>query len=134
MDCSRRNWEEKIQKINNIIGAWCYRDLSLKGRALLINSLLTSTLWYNVTSLPVPSWAISQIEYSIYGFFSKNKHPLVDRDILALPLREGGFNIPRLETKIQAFRLNSLRRLLTEEDAHWKHFTAYLTRKNLIFL
>ena len=30
IDCSRRNWEEKIQKINNIIGAWCHRDLSLK--------------------------------------------------------------------------------------------------------
>ena len=128
IDCSRRNWEGKIQKINNIIGAWCHRDLSLKGRALLINSLLTSTLWYNVTSLAVPSWAISQIEDAIYGFFWKNKHPLVNRDILALPLREGGFNIPRLETKIQAFRLNSLRRLLTEEDAHWKHFTAYFLR------
>ena len=38
---------------NNIIGAWCHRDLILKGRALLINSLLTSTLWYNVTSLAV---------------------------------------------------------------------------------
>ena len=125
IDCSRRNWEEKIQKINNIIGAWCHRDLSLKGRALLINSLLTSTLWYNVTSLAVPSWAISQIEQAIYGFFWKDKQPLVNRDILALPLREGGFNIPRLETKIQAFRLNSLRKLLTEEDAHWKHFTAY---------
>ena len=81
----------------------------------------------------MPSWAISQIEYAIYGFFSKNKHPLVNRDILALPLREGGFNIPQLETKIQAFRLNSLRRLLTKEDAHWTHFTAYFTRKNLIF-
>ena len=44
---------------------------------------------------------------------------------MALPLREGGFNIPRLKTEIQAFRLNSLRRLLTEEDAHCKHFTAY---------
>ena len=47
---------------------------------------------------------------------------------MALPLREGGFNIPRLEMKIQAFHLNSLRRLLTEEDAHWKHFTAYFLR------
>ena len=73
----------------------------------------------------MPSWAISQIEHAIYGFFWKDKHPLVNRDILALPLREGGFNIPRLETKIQAFRLNSLRKLLTEEDAHWKHLTAY---------
>lgn len=36
----------------------------------------------------------------------------------ALPLSEVGFNIPRLENKIQALRGNTLRRLLTEEDAH----------------
>ena len=128
VDCSQINWETKIQKINNVIGVWQHRDLSLKGRALLINSLLTSTLWYNVISLSVPSWACAQIEQAIYGFFWNNKHPLVNRDILALPLSEGGFNIPRLETKIQAFRMNTLKRLLTPEDAHWKNFTAHFLR------
>ena len=127
-DCTERNWEEKIQKIINILEAWRHRELSFKGRALLINSLVTSTLWYNVTSLAVPSWAIQQIEQVIYCFFWNNKHPLVNRDILALPLKEGGFNIPRLETRIQAFRLNTLRRLLSDEEAHWKHFTSHFLR------
>ena len=58
VDYTKRNWETKIQKINNILEAWRHRELSFKGRALLINSLATSTLWYNVTSLAVPSWAI----------------------------------------------------------------------------
>ena len=69
-------------------------------------------------SLNVPPWACVKIEQAIYGFFWKNKHPLVNRDILALHLSEGGFNIPRLKTKIQAFRMNTLKRLLTTEDAH----------------
>ena len=128
VDCAQKNWEAKLQKINRIIGAWRHRDLSLKGRALLINTLLTSTLWYNVTSLPVPPWASAQIEQAIYSFFWNYKRPMVNRDILALPLKEGGFNIPRLETRIQAFRLNTLRRLLTEDDAHWKYFTAHFLR------
>ena len=68
------------------------------------------------------------MEQAIYSFFWNNKHPLVNRDILALPLKDGGFNIPRLETKIQAFRLNTLKRLLSGEDAHWKYFTAYFLR------
>ena len=59
---------------------------------------------------------------------SKCKGPLVNRDILALPLKEGGFNIGRLDSKIQALRLNTLRRMLTGEGAHWKHFTAYFLR------
>ena len=127
-DCTRLNWETKIQKIKNVIAAWRQRALSFKGKALVINGLLTSTLWYNATTLAMPAWAISQIEELIYDFFwSYNRH-LVNKDILALPLKEGGFNIPRLKTKIQALRLNTLRRLLSEEQAHWKHFTAHYLR------
>jgi exonuclease III len=128
VDCTRLNWEVKIQRINNIIASWRYRELSYKGKALVINGLLTSTLWYNATSLPMPAWAISQIETSIYDFFWNYKRHLVNKDILALPVQQGGFNIPRIETKIQSLRLNTLRRLLSAEDAHWKYFVAYFFR------
>ena len=53
VDCTQKNWEAKIEKIKNIVAAWRHRELSFKGRALLI-TLLTSTLWYNVTSLSMP--------------------------------------------------------------------------------
>ena len=61
VDCTQRNWEAKIQKIQNIVDAYRHRDLSFKGRDLLINTLLTSTLWYNVMSLSMPPWAVAQI-------------------------------------------------------------------------
>ena len=109
VDCTRLNWEVKIQRINNIIAAWRHRELSYKDKALVRNGLLTSTLWYNSTSLPMLAWAISQIEESIYDFFWNYKRHCVNKDILALPLKEGGFNIPRLKTKMQALRLNTLR-------------------------
>lgn len=108
VDCTRKNWEAKIQKINSIISAWRLRNLSYKGKALIINGLLTSTLWYNITALPVPSWAVTQIEPVIYDFFWDYKRHLVNKDILALPLSDGGLNIPRLQTKIDAFRLNTV--------------------------
>lgn len=40
VDCTRLNLEAKIQRINSIITAWRYRDLSFKGKALVINDLL----------------------------------------------------------------------------------------------
>jgi len=76
----------------------------------------------------MPAWAVSQIEQSLYDFFWNYKRHLATKDILALPLKEGGFNIPRLQTKIGSLRLNTLRRLFSEEKAHWKHFTSYLLR------
>ena len=128
VDCTKLNWDCKVKKITNIINAWIHRDLSYKGKTLVINDLLTSTLWYCATSLSISSWAVKQIEQGIYCFFWSGKKPLVNRDILALPLEEGGFNIVRLNSKIQALRLNTLRRIILGEEAHSKHFTAYFLR------
>jgi len=54
VDCTQRNLEPRIQKISNTIAAWSHRELSFKGKALVINGLLTSTLWYTATSNPMP--------------------------------------------------------------------------------
>ena len=69
IDCSQTNWESKIQKINNIVDAWRLRDLSFNGKAFVINGILTSTLWYNATSLSLPSWAVTRIGQAVYRFF-----------------------------------------------------------------
>lgn len=43
IDCTRLNLEPRIKKICNTIAAWKHRDLSYKGKTLVINGLLTST-------------------------------------------------------------------------------------------
>ena len=128
VDCTKLNIDRRLQSLRNTIAAWKHRDVSFKGKALVINGLLTSTLWYTATSIHLPPWAITEIEQEVYNFFWDYKKPLTTRDILALPLSEGGFNIHRINTKIQGLRLNTLRRLISPEPAHWKHFTAYFLR------
>ena len=127
-DCTKINIEKRIKKIKDTISTWKSRDLSFKGKTLIINGLLTSTLWYTATSTPIPSWAVSDIEQAIYNFFWDNKAPLTTRDILALPTAKGGFNIHRIQPKIEALRLNSIRRLLDPTPAHWKNFTEHFLR------
>ena len=133
-DCTRLNLDRRLQSLRNTIAAWKHRDLSFKGKALVINGLLTSTLWYTLTSVHLPPWAVTELETEIYNFFWDYKKPLTTRDIIALPLAEGGFNVHRLQTKLYALRLNTLRRLISPEPAHWKHFMAYFLRLNSLKL
>ena len=128
IDCTRLNLQPRITKITNTITAWSNRDLSFKGKTLVINGLLTSVLWYHATALPIPAWAVRDIEQSIYSFFWSNKMPLVKRDTLALPRDEGGFNVHRIGPKITALRLSTLRRYLDPEQASWKHFVTHYLR------
>ena len=95
VDCIKLNIERRLQSLRNTIAAWKHRDLSFKGKALVINGLLTSTLWYTATSIHLPPWAITEIEQEIYHFFGDFKKLLTTCNILALPLSEGGFNIQR---------------------------------------
>ncbi len=127
-DCTNKNLEGKIQKLEGIINAWTHRDLSYIGKALVINGLLTSILWYMATTIHIPPQEIQELEQIIYRFFWSKKAPLVNRDILALPLSQGGFNLQRIELKIKALRLNTLRRLLDPEPAHWKRLAEYFLR------
>ena len=76
VDCTRLNLEPRIQKTKNTIEAWRHRELSYKGKALIINGLLTSTLWYTATSTHIPKWAISEIEQALYNFFWTPNTPL----------------------------------------------------------
>ena len=47
---------------------------------------------------------------------------------MALPTLEGGHNIHRLAPKIEALRINTLRRLLHPEPAPWKSFVEHFLR------
>ena len=64
VDCMRLNLQPRTSKINNTITAWYNRNLSFKGKTLVINGLLTSVLWYHATALPIPAWAVRDIEQS----------------------------------------------------------------------
>ena len=74
-DCTQMNIAKRLQSIRNTISAWRHRDLSFKGKVIVINGLLTSALWYSATSVHLPPWAISQIESEIYNFFWNSKKP-----------------------------------------------------------
>ena len=125
VDCTHRNLQPCIQKVQNTVEAWRHRDLSYKGKVLVINGLLTSTLWYSATSIHMPQWAITEIEQLVYNLFWDNKQPLVTCDTLALPTAEGSHSIHHLQPKIEVLRLNTLQGLLNPEPAHWKTFTAH---------
>lgn len=63
-----------IHKLRTISANWNHRNLSLKGKALVINGLLTSTLRYLAANVhSPPPWAIQEIKDIISAFLWNNK-------------------------------------------------------------
>lgn len=61
-------WMDKINKIKNCIQVWKKRDLTLKGRVLIIKSLLISQIGFEIEMRNIPNNVIKTIENLIWNF------------------------------------------------------------------
>ena len=55
------NWTSHIEKFEKRLNMWCSRTLSLKGEALIINTLGASGLWYTATVVKMPDWVQTRV-------------------------------------------------------------------------
>ncbi|CAM4605007.1 unnamed protein product [Caretta caretta] len=107
------NWQNLEGGVIERIRKWTrlLRCLSLRGRALVLNQLVLSTLWYRLNTLaPAPGF-LSHLRRLILEFFWSGLH-WAPVGVLHLPLKEGGQGLKCLYTQVRVFRLQALQRLL----------------------
>lgn len=72
-DLSHDNWDPRIQALKNLLSSWRQRSLTFQGKALVINALALSGLWYLGSVMCPPDWVISKINTEIFSFFGRGK-------------------------------------------------------------
>ena len=102
-------WSSLQLKLLNRSHSLQSRNLSIKGRVLILNSFLLSKLWYYVPICPPPPHSIKSIQTIINNFIwnSSKTHPAFQTSIL--PPSAGGISLPnfKLECKIRSAKLFS---------------------------
>ncbi|CAM5165421.1 unnamed protein product [Eretmochelys imbricata] len=107
------NWQNLEGGVIERIRRWTrlLRCLSLRGRALVLNQLVLSTLWYRLNTLaPAPGF-LTHLRRLILEFFWSGMH-WAPVGVLHLPLKEGGQGLKCLYTQVRVFHLQVLQRLL----------------------
>ncbi|CAM5113992.1 unnamed protein product [Eretmochelys imbricata] len=107
------NWENLEGGVIERLRKWTglLRCLSLRGRALVLNQLVLSMLWYRLNTLvPAPD-SLTNLRTSILEFFWSGMH-WAPVGVLHLPLKEGGQGLKCLHTQVRVFHLQALQRLL----------------------
>ena len=54
------NWGPRITAVKNCSNAWGLRKLSFLRRAVVINALALSHIWYVASLLPMPNWVLGR--------------------------------------------------------------------------
>lgn len=122
-------WDSKIHEISTICASWQQRSLSFHGRAIVINSLALSKLWYLATNAVIPDKVIQPINQIIFRFVWNKKREWLARTSVTQPPRQGGLGVVDIAKKQLSLHFLWVKRFIQDPQAPWStFFHQYLTR------
>ncbi|KAI4883755.1 hypothetical protein NFI96_007667 [Prochilodus magdalenae] len=109
----KKNWDGVVEKVCAKLSKWTWvlPQLSYRGRVLVANNLVASMLWHRLAVLEPPASLIKDIQMRIVNFFWSGQH-WIPAPALYLPLQEGGQGLIDLSSRVKAFRLQTVQRLI----------------------
>lgn len=110
----KKNWEGLIEKVEGRLAKWkwIHSQLSFRGRVLIINNLVASTLWHKLSCVEPPIGLLPRLQAIFVNFFWNKLH-WVPQSVLFLPKEEGGQGLIHLPSRLATFRLQFIQRFLT---------------------
>jgi len=114
-------WLSILDSAQRRVNNYSKRDLSLKGRVVVIKQLLLPLFVYPSFVLVCPSHIIRRLQQTLDSFLWNGKSPKVPKHILELPVSKGGLAYPNVERMFQSIRLSWTKELFASEtDGSWK--------------
>ncbi len=93
--------------------------MSYRGRFLIVNNLVASSLWHKFACVDPPIHLVAKIQATLIDFFWDKLH-WVPQSVLFLPKEEGGQGLIHLQSRMATFRLQRIQRLLVGSvDFKW---------------
>lgn len=125
-----KNWDGIIEKMCVRLSNWKWilPRLSYRGRVLIVNNLIASSLWHKMAVVDPPVNLVKDIQRQLVNFFWSGQHWL-RAAVLYLPVCEGGQGLIDIESRVAAFRLQAAQRLLHKRHISWTDVACGLLRK-----
>ena len=106
------NWKPRIAAVENTLSSWRQRILSFQGRALVINTLVLSQVWYVASLIHMPPWVLGKLLRLVFSFFWKGKMDLVAPTVVVQAPSVDGFSVVDVKLKVQSLLVQWVRRFV----------------------
>ena len=113
--CEKKNWYEKIEKMESILNAWSKRNLTLFGSVTIIKSLAISKIVFSVQNTYMPPDITLKIEKVLYSFLWKNRER-IKRKILIRKIKNGGINMLDVESFFKSLQCSWITRIVKNSN------------------
>ena len=119
------NYDPIITKVQEVLGMWSNRSLSLMGKITVINSLVASLFVYKIMVLPfIPTSYVKKFENIVTTFLWNGKKPKIPLRILQLSKKSGGMNLINLRSREISLKCTWIQ--IIESDARTMELASYV--------
>ena len=73
------NWRPRIDALDHVLKSWRSRSLSFCGKALVINALVLSRVWYAASLIHMPAWVCKELSSLAFSFFWSGRREFLSR-------------------------------------------------------
>lgn len=116
-------WTGTLNKIKQVLQFWRLRDLRLRGKVIVINSLLLTKCNYVMGAIDLPEWVLNGIKEIVNIFLWRGKGVKISSKTLIADYKEGGLKLIDLEVKRRAMRVKMIKKYLYDKVEHgWKGY------------
>lgn len=124
------NWEGALKGIEKRLRFWKLRNLTLKGKVLVINALMLSKIWYVLSVTPLPHRYFKRIKESVLDFLWGKGRVKIAYDTLIGGTEEGGLGLLDPFLRMKTLRIKLVKSFLDiKRKVMWKNVLEYFLRK-----
>ena len=81
-DLVEENWRPRVDAVAKVLSSWRSCSLSFRGKALVINALALSRIWYVASLVYMPLRILHKLCTLVGNFFWSGKKDLVSRTVV----------------------------------------------------
>ncbi len=104
-------WTGILNKIKQVLQFWRLRDLRLKGRVVVVNSLLLTKCNYVMGAIDLPDWVLNAMREVVNIFLWGGKGVKISTKTLIADYKEGGLKLADLDVKRKAIRVKTIKKI-----------------------
>lgn len=120
------NFKPALSKMKHGITSWSLRNLSPKGKVVVLNTLILPMIYYQCVMLPVPTMVIREVENIISSFLRCNKKTKISRSCLEQSTASGGLGLHNIVNRVRAAKISWLKKLMLPPTQPWHFHSEFL--------
>lgn len=110
--CTQKTWTEQLAWCRSRLALWKMRQMGLKGKVVIINSLIVPRLVYAMQVCSVPHDVMTSLCSLVDNFLWNGRANMIAHRTLIGPLKKGGVNLCDLRLKVLSLRIKLFKKLL----------------------